>query len=115
MPRLPKQIIIGAHTYTLLLRKRVFHKLKGKRRRRERKRSTQCDGLIDYDKEIIYLDKKFIGPNKYLVLWHEVFHGITAAAGWKYNEQETEELSKILVQVLMDNPGIIPPPRRRHA
>jgi len=115
MPRLPKVIFVGAHTYKLLLRKRILHKLKGKRHGPRNGKWFLHDGLIDYDRARIYLDKKFTGPRKYLILWHEVFHAMSAAAGWRCSELETEEMSKLIVQVLMDNPGIIPPPRKHNA
>jgi len=113
MPRLPKVVKIGAHTYELLQRKRVVLRLKGKQHGKHAGKCVQVDGCIDYDNERIYVDtRRNTGINRHLVLWHEIFHGMAASAGWKYNEAETEEMSKVIVQVLVDNPGVIPPARK---
>ena len=112
MPRLPKFIKIGAYTFRLAMRDRLCMGFKKSRNGKKRGKKKLYAGVIDYGGEIIYLDKNLCGAQRYMALWHEIVHGIDALVGMRLCEDATDDFAEAIVQVLIDNPGVIPPARK---
>lgn len=70
--------------------------------------SGRC-GDIDVMKARIRINADMAQTVQTVTLWHEVLHGILANAGYKdHNEEQIDALAYGILQVLRDNPDLIP-------
>lgn len=67
-------------------------------------------GLCVYDKSVIEVKSTMSGDRKEEVFIHELFHAILFEAGFdEHDEDMVNRASKVLYQVLKDNPNLLNP------
>lgn len=69
-------------------------------------------GLIDNDKNKIYILKNMSDDNKLITLWHEIFHAVLVQRcldGSKYIDEEelVDNSAQAIIQIIRDNPFLI--------
>lgn len=64
-------------------------------------------GWIKYDKHEIHVSGDLDSQGRFVVLWHEIVHGILNNAGLPENDERmVDALAHGIMQVLLDNPGV---------
>jgi len=101
--KLPKEIKIGPYTYKVVKKKDIPPPFDDS--------NTRRIGQITYSKELIEVVEDLSGTLKETNIWHEVMHGIDNLLQMGLSEKNVDDLSNVIVQVLKDNPALVPKPR----
>lgn len=99
MSDLPETIRVGGIDYTVIERKDL------------RDGDTWLNGHIVYNECEIRVEEELALPKKWIVVWHEVLHGLLEHAGMSdHSETIIIALGYGVAQALRDNPWLRQPP-----
>ena len=104
--RLPKKIKIGPNTYKVIKQSKIL-KPKGN----DGKRHYGRIGQVCANTEVIQVVDWLKGSEKEANVWHEIVHAIENELGIHSDERHVEMIARLLVQILKDNPSVVPDPR----
>ena len=89
--RLPKVLNICGHTIKIIYKKKLFHN------------GSECWGLYDTEKEIIYLKMGMTRSQKSEIVLHEAIHAIEHINNINISEQGVKNLSIGLLGLIKNN------------